>query len=171
MFNSLKLISLLAVFGALFFGPGEAQANDDKAYMASFCRATSGTITYGSYGEIANASTSASLTVECPIARDELLQWVDAVNVTVRDRHLTSDISCRLRARASSGSTSSSAAAVTSGATAVGGYDSLSMLPGAATFDPGNASAILLVCTLPAASSAAAADRSAMYRYLVAENS
>lgn len=169
------LIRAGVAVGALSVGVvGIANAEDNKAYLPGFCRATSGSITYGSYGEIYNASTSSSLSLNCPIVRENQLESVEEIEVTIRDRNANAgqDVSCHVRYRTPAGSVGTSSTTLTpgGGATSSGGFQSMELYGGDPDLFLTDFASIMLVCTLPPAASASSADRSAIFRYRVEEN-
>jgi hypothetical protein len=91
-----KVINGLAAFALLLTGVPGAEAEDEKIFPGTMCvqEGVTSTVLYTAEGRVLNPSTTAPVTVNCPIVRDTVLERWDSVNVVVADRNLSGDISC-----------------------------------------------------------------------------
>jgi hypothetical protein len=78
-----------------------ALAEDGKVYPGTMCQKSLGVGSYGG-GEIANDSTSGSLTVECPVVRDSVYGGINDAYVRVH-KATTSAFWCDLHAKSAYG--------------------------------------------------------------------
>ena len=97
-------------------GPVLAAASPDaKMYPGSMCQVSgSSQSLYYSSAVIANR-TASSVSVVCPIVRDNLEQGWQRIHVFVNDRHSTRDIECIARALEADGSHGASTSVQSSG--------------------------------------------------------
>ena len=148
-------------------------SNDDKIYMANFCRVASGSATYNQSGGVSNPSKTVEANLDCPIVRDSSESSIDFITILIQDLNLAdqADIRCRVRVRKADGTTASTGLYITpnDGYTGVGLFEQIVMFadaPGTVRYDPGDTAGLLLRCTLPRASATGA---SSMYMYTVRE--
>lgn len=82
----------LAVAGSI------ALATDDKTYAGAACvkEGTAGVLEADLYGRAFNRSSTATLTVICPVVRDDTGGAFDGGRATVIDQHYSQNVTCSL---------------------------------------------------------------------------
>lgn len=144
------LVVCLVGLVALLAG-SEARAQDDKSYPATSCRQvyqSTGTPGARPAGAVQNDSTSAPLTVICPIVKDNtqtLGSWT--IEVRVDDRTNSSSVNCTAVSMNNGGGVQASASAQTT--VAQTGLATLTITPGSSAAEGYSA----LRCSIPAVSS------------------
>jgi hypothetical protein len=152
-----------------------ALADDAKVYAPEFCRAMSGTISYTTEG-IFNASTTAPLTVQCPIVRDETANTVEYIDVLVRDRNIAAgkDVACNLQERTINGDIANTTWFSTpGGAHPAGSQSMLTLFSNSSNqprYNPAPRSLLTLICWIPPATSSNPNDHSGLLIYEVQED-
>lgn len=155
-------VSAVAVMSGAF-GTTAAYAfpGDEKVFPASMCiRISGGTPSYNSNGQLFNTSSTTSMTIVCPLVRDDVLGQWDAVQVIAIDQHLSEGVSCRgVSARPDGNTLVQTSFRTTSGNSSSG---QPLLLPGASEVDRG---AFFVRCIIPVVGAAA----SGVASYLIAE--
>ena len=95
MFRNFGIIVTFLALGAFLLSP-RAMATDDKVYSAAICtqEGTGGTYKIDDRGRIWNLHTSQTLTVGCPIVRDDTGGRMDQAFALVKDMHYSKNVVC-----------------------------------------------------------------------------
>ncbi|MGQ0620948.1 MAG: hypothetical protein ACT4QA_13660 [Panacagrimonas sp.] len=168
--NSFKKVSLIAALSFPMLAlSGGAQAGDVKNLSGAHCDpiGPSTSFTRSVSGGISNDDTSSSLTVLCPIVRDNNIGRNPATTtgsfVVVTDNSSTGDVSCTLSSRSQLGGTQSSQSVSTSGQNSAPVVKTFSSVSSATN------GYYVLSCTIPARSTAAGQGTSRVITYGISE--
>jgi hypothetical protein len=90
------IFSAIVLSGVLSAPTAQAFPGDEKVFPASMCvRISGGTPFYGDTGVLFNASRTSSMTVVCPLVRDDVLNRWDNVEVATIDGHPDAAVRCQ----------------------------------------------------------------------------
>lgn len=78
---------------------------DTKVFPATFCQqlGTTSTLRYDSSGRVLNPSTTAAVTVLCPLVRDNAVGRWASIQVVVADRNPNANVTCTARSNQTDG--------------------------------------------------------------------